>query len=88
MSRIPNTNKITSFVHCRQCIEEFQAGAGGNEAPRDYAELEIGFTALGLQVWCKRHKCNVMHIDFEGAQHPANESRPKPKVKKPKVKVR
>jgi hypothetical protein len=74
---IPNTNEITDFVHCLQCIEEFQAGAGGDEAPRDYARLEIGWTEIGLQIWCKRHESNVAHIDFEGAQHPANQTRPR-----------
>jgi hypothetical protein len=77
---IPNTNAITMYMHCGLCIEEFQAGilsAPGaiNEAPRDYARLEIGWTKEGLQVWCMRHECNVMHVDFEGTQHPANDTR-------------
>ena len=79
---IPNTNEIGSFIHCGLCIEEFQAGAssrddGGSEAPRDYARLEIGWTKEGLQVWCMRHECNVVHIDFEGQRHPSNDTRPK-----------
>lgn len=79
MSRdIPNTNEITTFLHCGLCIEEVQDMPG--ISPRDYAELEAGFTKLGLQLWCKRHGCNVVHIDFEGAQHPANQSRLDPKV--------
>ena len=72
---VPNTKEITGFLHCGLCIEEFQAGAGGFEAPRDYARLEIGWTKDGLQVWCMRHECNVVHMDFEGATHPANATR-------------
>ena len=37
------------------------------QSPREYAQLEFGFTKPGVQVWCKRHEVNVMHIDFEGA---------------------
>ena len=41
-------------------------------SPREWAQLEIGFTELGLQVWCKRCEVNVVHVDFEGCQHPVN----------------
>lgn len=57
---IPNT--IRTFFHCALCIAQKPAGF----APRDWAELEVGFTREGLQVWCRRHECNVIHIDFEG----------------------
>ena len=80
---IPNTNEITSYLHCALCLEEFMKGAGGVAAPRDYAQTETGFTELGLQVWCKRHECNVVHIDFEGNCHPSNETR----INFPKLKV-
>ena len=40
-------------------------------SPREYASLEVGFTKEGLQIWCKRHEVNVMHIDFQGQRHPA-----------------
>lgn len=68
MSReIPITNEIVMFFHCKTCIEKLPAG----QSPRSWADLEVGFTKIGLQVWCKRHECNVCHIDFEGQQHPA-----------------
>jgi len=69
MSR-PITNKldIRTYVHCAKCIAE----KPNTISPRDFAQLEVGFTAIGLQVWCKRHEVNVCHIDFEGQQHPAN----------------
>jgi hypothetical protein len=44
-------------------------------SPKLYARLEVGFTPIGLQIWCARHDVNVVHIDFEGQQHPANVSR-------------
>ena len=28
--------------------------------------LEAGFTEIGLQIWCKKHKINICHIDFNG----------------------
>lgn len=65
---IPTTNEIFSFFHCRQCLEQKPAGV----SPRDWAQIEAGFTPLGVQVWCKRHEINIVHIDFEGCTHPAN----------------
>lgn len=83
---IPATNEITTFMHCHRCMNELMNDDEIELSPRDYAQLEVGFSKLGLQVWCKRHECNVVHIDFEGEQHPANVDRigPKPvKVVKP-----
>lgn len=71
---IPNTNEIKMYIHCGLCIGELPEGPAG-QSPSDYADLEIGWTELGIQVWCKRHSCNVVHIDFEGQQHPANDAR-------------
>jgi hypothetical protein len=65
---IPATNEIRMFFHCRKCIGSIPPG----QSPRTWARLEVGFTKLGIQVWCKRHECNVAHIDFEGQTHPAN----------------
>ena len=60
--------QIGAYIHCGQCLREKPPGV----SPRDWAQLEVGFTGPGLQVWCKRHEINVMHIDFEGHVHPAN----------------
>jgi hypothetical protein len=57
------TNEIVKFIHCMKCLDERPS----NQSPREYAQLEFGFTKPGIQVWCKRHEVNVMHIDFEGA---------------------
>ena len=65
---IPNTRCIESYFHCGQCIEEMPAGT----SPQRWSQLEVGFTPQGLQVWCKRHDCNVVHIDFAGQRFRAN----------------
>lgn len=68
---VPAAHAITQYVHCGQCLAELKA-AGFPQSPRAYARLEVGFTAIGLQVWCVRHRINVAHIDFEDQRHPAN----------------
>lgn len=68
MVHIPITNEIEQFCHCNKCLEELPHGT----SPREWSQLEVGFSAFGLQVWCKRHECNVVHIHFEGQKHPAN----------------
>ena len=37
-----------------------------SESLQEYSKLDVGFTNIGLQVWCRRHEINVCHIDFEG----------------------
>ena len=63
-----NRNLISSFVHCGMCLSELPEGT----SPAEYRNVSVGFTRYGLQVWCERHDCNVMHIDFEGQRHPAD----------------
>ena len=58
-------------MHCRVCIEELRAGKAGTSSPKEYADIGVGVTKEGLQVWCNRHDINIVHIDFEGQQHPA-----------------
>ena len=61
-------NEIVTFIHCKTCLDEFyHTDKGTGLSPREYAQVEVGFTNPGVQVWCKRHEVNVMHIDFEGA---------------------
>lgn len=68
MGGIKASNEITAYMHCVQCIAE----KPGDISPRDWARLEMGWTPAGFQVWCTRHDLNVLHVDFEGQQHPAN----------------
>ena len=61
------SNLISSHIHCGRCMEELPVG----KSPVEYQNISVGFTRYGIQVWCKRHNCNIMHIDFEGVKHPA-----------------
>lgn len=54
---------IQHFLHCGLCIETKPEGV----SPRDWAQIEVGLTRWGIQVWCKRHECNVAHFDLQGA---------------------
>jgi hypothetical protein len=79
---VSNDHEIQMCSHCGLCFEEWkQAQLPGHEdqesagiSMRDYARLEVGFTRLGVQIWCLRHGMNVINIDFQGAVHPANTS--------------
>lgn len=66
-SPVATDNCIETFFHCRQCMAELPEGV----SPREWAQLEVGFTVLGFQVWCKRHEINVVHMDFQTQKHPA-----------------
>jgi hypothetical protein len=61
-------NHIRMFLHCRKCLDDFPGGM----SRADYLKIEAGWTERGLQIWCRRHDVNIVHIDFEGAQHPAD----------------
>jgi len=78
---LPNVDCMGSFVHCGLCGKEWKEDKEINTkcSPRDYARISVGWTKQGLQIWCVRHDCNILHIDFEGAQHPANTTRQKSK---------
>lgn len=62
-----NQLSIYRYIHCGKCLNEIPK----NKSPREWSELECGFTEHGIQIWCKRHECNIVHIDFEGKKHPA-----------------
>lgn len=56
-----NTLSISAYIHCSLCITQLPKG----QSPGSWAQLEIGFTPSGgIQVWCKRHDCNVMHLNL------------------------
>lgn len=66
-----SSKEISAFIHCKQCLEEVKA-ADWKFSPAEHARFEIGWSARGMQVWCRRHDINVIHVDFEGRRHPAN----------------
>lgn len=63
------SSMILTYIHCALCCEEVPEGISMQE----YALEEVGLTRVGLQVWCRRHNANILHLDFEGFQHPATE---------------
>ena len=67
-----NELNIKQYIHCSLCIQE---GIPQGESPRTNARFDIGWTKHGLQIWCVRHECNILHIDFQGKKHPADCSR-------------
>lgn len=65
MSQTPN--EITTFFHCRKCVGASDARdiiTGTHEGYQQ--DIEVGWTRLGFQVWCRRHNSNIVHINFLG----------------------
>lgn len=52
--------QITAYFHCSKCLAELPS----DKSPQDFADLSVGYTAEGLQVWCNRHRANVYHLDL------------------------
>ena len=61
-------NEIRMFLHCKDCGTEIPPGMSRS----DYQSIEVGWTEIGLQVWCKRYDLSIIHIDFEGHNHPVS----------------
>lgn len=66
-----NDNCIVMYTHCGLCLNELPE----DKSMGEFSEISVGFTIEGLQIWCDRHDCNIVHIDFQGMQHPANDTR-------------
>jgi len=71
---ISNDNEIKMYLHCVLCLKELEKG-DVESSPSFYQEIEVGWTRWGIQIWCKRHNVNIIHIDFEEKKHPANVTR-------------
>lgn len=69
---ISNENSIKMYLHCEMCVKELIAISEkyGPQSPGLYSRLDVGYTIIGLQVWCRRHNVNVIHIDFKGNNLP------------------
>jgi hypothetical protein len=68
--RIGCTNEISAYVHCAFCLAEWVELPSGSGSMADYARFELGFTDVGFQVFCRRHRMNVLNIDFDGHKLP------------------
>ena len=62
---------IIQYVVCSKCADEL-AALSPPQSLQDYADIDVGFTDYGIQVWCRRHEANIVHIDFQGAKLPAD----------------
>jgi len=60
-----NENSIELYFHCQLCVLD-------DDITQD---IEVGLTDMGLQIWCRIHDCNVVHIDFENYPHPMDDTR-------------
>ena len=49
-------------MHCRGCLEK----KPDNLSPKQWSNLEVGWTEKGLQIWCIRCDMSVVSIDFKG----------------------
>ena len=65
-------NGIEQNIMCSKCETEFLLGSTDSRSLQDYSRLDIGFTSIGVQVWCRRHDANVVHIDFAGQKPTAD----------------
>ncbi len=68
---IPATNEIKAFMHCAGCAPDRPETL----SPREWVSVEVGWTELGLQIWCKRCEANVLHLDFQGRKYPDSTNR-------------
>ena len=59
-------NNITAPIVCQSCLQEYQNICEPPFALRDFVEIDVGFTEIGIQIWCKKHNKNICHIDFDG----------------------
>ena len=59
-------NNIKEPIVCASCFKEYETLQNPDITLRDYIKVDVGFTRIGIQVWCQRHNKNICHIDFEG----------------------
>lgn len=59
-------NEIDRFFHCLHCANEWKNNKEINtsQSPSDYSRIDVGWTKKGVQIWCKRHDKNIVHLDF------------------------
>jgi hypothetical protein len=57
-----SNSKINLFFHCKQCVAE----RPDDVTPEQFSRLSVGWTDVGVQVWCFRHDINVVNLDFMG----------------------
>ena len=63
---------VNEPIVCEACLKEYKNLDNPDIALRDYVKVDVGFTRIGIQVWCQRHEKNICHIDFGGNRPPAD----------------
>ena len=63
---------IQQPIVCSRCADDVTYGRVGEVSMAEYMRLDVGYSSVGIQVWCRRHDANVVHIDFEGQDPPAD----------------
>ena len=63
-----NLCHIDSYIHCSLCLKD-----SGDDPYTQ--KLEVGWTKWGIQLWCREHNVNMIHMDFEDMKHPADTTR-------------
>ena len=61
-------NCIKEPTVCNMCFEEFKKDPSISPSLRDYSLIDVVFTDIGIQVWCRRHDRNVCHVNFDWNQ--------------------
>ncbi len=59
-------NEIVTYFHCSRCRKEMEEGT-----LEEFPNYEVGYTKIGIQVWCPRHEINLIHLNFGGHKFPA-----------------
>ena len=56
---------INSHIVCNECIKELSTLPSSDVNLKNFVKFEVGFTKLGIQIWCIRHNINVCHVNFD-----------------------
>lgn len=64
-------DNISLYFHCRDCFKDKPK----NTSMEEYSRLSVGRTDEGIQVWCRRHDKQVLHLGFDWAE--LDEAKPK-----------
>lgn len=53
--------EIRGYAHCVKCIKEKPR----DQSPAEWARYAVGSTMAGIQVWCMRHNCSIVHVQYK-----------------------
>lgn len=53
---------IKQYFHCKKCMPQKPDSVSGAE----WARINVGLTAKGMEVWCARCNISILNMDFKG----------------------